>query len=238
VKTITKHLLKRSGFVVKRVPPDAITGYDLAQDLKLIVAKRAPVCIDVGANRGQTIEYFQRAFREPRIHAFEPSGECFRVLKSKDFGGDVSLYNFALGEDDAKREFTNYENPCLSSFLVFDDHQENRFRDMKVKRRETVQIKTLDWFVEHNGITRVDLLKIDTQGYDLRVLAGGSESFRNGSINSVLVELNFVRMYDGQSDPDDIHDFLAQYGLFLVDYYEKVRQSHTLAWCTALFAKR
>ena len=121
---------------------------------------------------------------------------------------------------------------------MFDDHQENRFRDMKVERKETVRIKTLDWFLEQNRISRVDLLKSDTQGYDLRVLAGASESLRRGLINNVLVELNFVRMYAGQSEPDDILNFLAQHGLFLVDYYEKVRQSQTLAWCTALFTKR
>ena len=91
--------------MVARRSANSITGYDLAEDLKLIISKAAPMCIDVGANRGQAIEFLQRAFRAPCIHAFEPSRECFRVLESKDFGRDVSLYNFALGEDDARREF-------------------------------------------------------------------------------------------------------------------------------------
>jgi hypothetical protein len=81
-------------------------------------------------------------------------------------------------------------------------------------------------------------LKVDTQGYDLEVLLGAEESLKNGLIKNVIVELNFVRMYKGQSSAKEIIDLLARYNILLIDYYEKERQNNTLAWCTALFGRR
>jgi len=84
----------------------------------------------------------------------------------------------------------------------------------------------------------VDLLKIDTQGFDFEVLLGGEKSFERGAIKNVLIELNFVRMYEGQGATIDIIEFLGKHEVHLIDYYEKVRQNNTLAWCTALFGRR
>lgn len=203
-----------------------------------MIGNSAPVCIDVGANHGQTIEFLQRLFPCPRIHAIEPSSESFNVLRSKQYGGQVSLYNFALGEVNENRELINYENSCLSSFLSLDADAENRFRSTRIRGKEAVEIRTLDWLVEQNRLNAIDLLKIDAQGYDLNVLRGASDSFRRNLISNVFVELNFVRMYDNQAGVNDIFDFLAQRDLYLVDCYEKVRQDNTLAWCTALFSAR
>jgi hypothetical protein len=80
-------------------------------------------------------------------------------------------------------------------------------------------------------------MKIDTQGTELDVLAGASAAFERGSIHAALVELNFVRLYEGQSSATAVIDLLASRGLLLVDLYEKVRQDGALGWCTALFRK-
>jgi hypothetical protein len=106
---------------------------------------------------------------------------------------------------------------------------------VQIKNREIVEVKTIDSVVEEHGIERIDLLKIDTQGYDLEVLRGGTEALRSGVIGNVLVELNFVKMYESQSDANAIIQFLTERNLRLVDYYEKFRQSHALAWCLGLF---
>jgi hypothetical protein len=114
----------------------------------------------------------------------------------------------------------------------------NRFRGVPIKSKEVVGVRTMDSFVDENEIENIDLLKIDTQGFDLKVLQGGAETLKRGIVNSVLVELNFVRMYENQSDAHLIASLLGDYNIHLVDYYEKVRENHTIAWCTALFTKR
>ena len=39
-------------------------------------------------------------------------------------------------------------------------------------------VKTLDWYIKENNIIRIDFLKIDTEGYDYKVLLGGKEAIK------------------------------------------------------------
>ena len=96
----------------------------------------------------------------------------------------------------------------------------------------------MDDFVEQHSIYEIDLLKTDTQGFDFEVLLGAKETLKHGLVKYVLVELNFVKMYEGQGLPNDIDLFLNENNLFLVDYYEKVYKSKLIAWCTALFRRK
>ncbi len=214
------------------------SGVNLFKDLQKLIKKDAPICLDVGANIGQTIDSLQKAFRKPSIYAFEPSNKTFQILKTKEFSTQVFLYNKALGKEKESREFINYNNSVLSSFLPMDSDEENRFREVGVNNKEVVEIETIDRFLKNENIKEVDLLKIDTQGFDLEVLLGARNALQNGCVRNVLIELNFVKMYEGQSSPETIIQLLKENHLSLIDYYEKVRQDHALAWCTALFGRR
>ncbi len=44
---------------------------------KLKIENNEPIIIDVGANRGQSIERFLKIFKSPKIFAFEPNPEIF-----------------------------------------------------------------------------------------------------------------------------------------------------------------
>ena len=213
-------------------------GVNLFDDLGQLIKKESPVCLDVGANKGQTIDSLRKAFRDPYIYAFEPSTKTFEILKSKKFGERIFLYNKALGKKRQNREFINYNRHTLSSFLPLDSDEENRFREEAVNNKEIVEVETIDGFLQHENIGDVDLLKIDTQGFDLEVLLGARNALQSGAIRNVLIELNFVRMYEGQCSPEDIVSILKENDIFLIDYYEKERQNYKLAWCTALFGRR
>jgi histidyl-tRNA synthetase len=106
-----------------------------------------------------------------------------------------------------------------------------------LRRKELVEVKTVDWFVQQHDMKRIDVLKIDTQGYDLEVLRGAEESFERGVIQNVFVELNFIKLYENQGDAFQITAFLAARNIRLVDYYDKVRGRHGLDWCNALFTR-
>ncbi len=240
VKARVRELLRRYDRRVIYLPPGTVTGADLAHDLAALLPHDGPVCLDVGANEGQTIALLQRTLTNPRIQAFEPSAKTFRSLESKagSFAPGVSLYNFAFGDRECSRELIRYSTSELSSFLALDADHENRFRDVPVESREMVRVRTVDGFAAEERLAVIDLLKVDTQGTDLLVLRGAATSLSSGLVRHVLVELNFVRMYEGQNDALDLLHFLKQRGLHLVDLYEKMYHASTLAWCTALFARR
>lgn len=224
------------GYRLTYARTDRVGGLNFGDDVRIILGQSKPVLFDVGANMGQTIDMFQRVFRDPEIHAFEPSRATFEALKTRQYSRRVTLNNFALGDRSYQKDFSNNDMSVLSSFLPLDDSAENRFRDTKIRAVETVDIKTVDWYMAEHNIARVDLLKVDTQGFDLQVLKGASQSLEAGLIGAVFVELNFVKMYLGQASAREIDEFLTDHGLALVDYYEKVRQGHTLGWCTALYS--
>ncbi len=112
---------------------------------------------------------------------------------------------------------------------------ENEFRDVEETRRSSVQTRTVDQVTESLGITQLDLLKIDTQGYDLPVLKGAQGLFQRKAIGHVMVEMNFVNLYEGQSGAQAVWAEMTHHGFALVDMYEKFRHNNQLAWCTAVF---
>lgn len=238
VKDLIKTFLIKRGYWIIYSPPGEMTGFNLLADVKKLVNREDPICFDVGANRGQTIAALQETFAHPKIYAFEPSSESFQALKALNLGSDVVLHCLGLGPHNEQQEFINYEDSCLSSFLPFAQNDENQFRNVGVKAKEVVEVKTVDWIVQQHQLDRIDLLKIDTQGYDFQVLQGATESLSRGLIQNILIELNFIQLYDNQAKVQQITDFLANYGIYLVDYYEKIHQNRRLAWCTGVFAKK
>ena len=237
IKTINR-VLAPIRLKVIRSHPGKLSGVNLFPDLRVLINSDSPVCLDVGANTGQTIDDLLATLKSPWIYSFEPSSSVFKVLASRDYGKKVYLFNHALGSENQEREFINYKSSTLSSFLQLDSNKKNRFRDIEEENREVVQIKTIDTFLSQHHIEKVDLLKVDTQGFDLDVLLGAEKAFKAGIINYVLIELNFVEMYEEQAAARDIIYLLEDNGLFLIDYYEKVRQGNTVGWCAALFGKR
>ncbi len=233
-----KQLLRSLNRQLIYMPYGVIGGLSIGEDIRILLATQHPVCVDVGANEGQTISLLRKYFSRPQIYAFEPSSEMYSVLKSNGYGETVEIHNMALGDSEGRRELTKFSLPVMNSLLKMDPSPDNPFRDLDAVASEWVEVTTLDKFIREHQITRVDFLKVDTQGFDLRVLQGAAESLASGVVRNVYVELNFVPMYSGQSSAREIESFLQGLGFRLVDYYEKSRAGAILAWCNALYARQ
>ena len=61
--------------------------------------------------------------------------------------------------------------------------------DEYISKQENVSIITLDEYCKKNNIGNIDIIKIDTQGYEDKVLKGCSELIKNDKINLIQVEL-------------------------------------------------
>jgi FkbM family methyltransferase len=216
---------------------DIVNGHKLEDDLRILFPRASPVCFDIGANRGQTIELLQDCLNEPVIHSFEPASTTYAELVCKSFGPRVQCHQLAMGNYIGMADFRNYNVSELSSFLPMNpDKRENLFAEQAVISVESVPVDTLDNFCSAHAIDRINLLKIDTQGFELPVLHGAAELFEKGQIGAVLLELNFATLYEGQSDPLAILQLLRTYQMRLVDYYETERiNGKEISWTTALF---
>ena len=104
---------------------------------------------------------------------------------------------------------------------------------------------SFDNFVKKNSIKSVDILKIDTQGYDIFVIKGAREALEKKMIKCIYVEVNFVSLYEGQGNCFDLWSYLMSCGYDLVDFYDKGRaykdeevEETTMCWANALFMNR
>jgi FkbM family methyltransferase len=235
LKNSVKGLLEKRGYRLTWQNPKMVSGDDLFRDLALLIDTSSPVVFDVGANVGQTIRAVQRAWPTPRIIAFEPTPALAQQLR-KDFGSQVQIMPVALGAEPSMLELHTYETSVLNSLLPLETKADSVFSHAKDTGIVRVELDTVDRVCHTLGIAQLDLLKIDTQGYDLNVLHGAKAKLSSGSVRFVLVEMNFVRLYESQCFASDIQNFMAEQRFKMIDLYEKFRVGPALGWCTALFA--
>lgn len=239
LRCLASQIFGRSNQVIQTFRKDRISHWDLEQDLRLLISGEKPLLMDVGANKGQTIAMLQRVLGRPRIHAFEPNQSLVRAVLTPAHGAnpDIVINAGALGAEEGRLSFHQCENDELSSFLPLQNDERNPFKDHAITSDASVPVWTLDQYAETHQLPPVDLLKIDTQGYDLQVLRGARGQLLAGRVRLVMLEINFVPMYAGQPTFGEVDDFLRAHGYALIDMYEKVYQDNRLAWCTGLYQK-
>lgn len=231
-----RKLLRRFDYDFHRMPVFSLTLRDLEFDLPALVTKSNPVIFDVGANKGQTIEMYQRAFPKPTITSFEPNPKLTPDLV-KRFPG-VAIEGVGVGSAVGTLDFQVSSNTELSSFLKSSSSAENPFANTRINEVINVPIITLDDYTKRKNIGHLDILKIDTQGYDLEVLKGATGLLDRKAADVIFIEVNFIPLYDGQASFGDIQQFLKQRGYGLLTLYEIARPDRRHAsWATACFSK-
>lgn len=164
---------------------------------ELDVFKRLPnvrVVFDVGARAD--VDYL--SIKPKAIyHLFEPNPDFFAELKEKveelphvylnNVHPHVFLNNYGLGDEegtfaysDGIQAFTGGEAP-----MGYADR--------------ALLVKTLDGYIEEKGITRIDFLKIDAEGYDFKVLLGGPKA----------IEMTRFIQYEHWDNKGQYHDLLG-----------------------------
>lgn len=244
LKSAAKAALRRVDLRLVRVAKTGPTGVDLEHDFARLVPHANPLVLDVGANRGQSIEMYLACLDRPTIHSFEPSTKMMDGLQQRKRQEGVKwdsvlLHPQAVGSQAERRTLRNYENNLLTSLLELEDHPENPFLGdrTRVASTEEVEVTTVDEFVRAHGIDRVDMLKIDTQGLDYEVLKGAEQSIKNGVVRYIFLEMNFVKMYVGQGGATTLIDYLDPLGRHLIGLYEVYRplEGERIAWASGLF---
>ena len=229
------NLLNRFGFHLSRGEQERlhrVLGQNAEFDIKYLLGKKTePVIFDVGGNIGQAIDRFKKLVPDSVIYSFEPTLECMPMLEEKkEIYSSVKVFNLALGAGEAELDFYLNSSNVMNSFL---DTNSPRWGDNQGKR--IVKTEALDSFCQKNSVEHINLLKIDTQGFELEVLKGSSQMFSNNRVAMVYMEVIFSDMYSNLPTLDEIYKYMAQSGFKLVAFYDFYTHNKTADWCDALF---
>lgn len=128
------------------------------------------IVFDVGTNIGETLLNFAKLIPNGQVHGFEPDklnyDRCSENLKMNSFK-NIQLNNLGLGSE-------------AGQFFIKTDTHSNRggnkiSSEFIENNTEVVNIVTLDQYMIDKQIAKIDLIKIDVEGYELHVLKGATE---------------------------------------------------------------
>ena len=167
---------------------------------------------DIGANVGQFATEIRAELPEAQIYSFEPIKECYDKLVT-NFRKDTRFraFNFALGEKEESMAMNKSAYTPSSSLLPMADPHKELFPHTAKSAPEQIKIRRLDdVLAELEPVAEPFLVKMDTQGYESKVITGGLETLKKAS--AVLTEASFVELYEGQPLFDDIYEKLKALG--------------------------
>jgi len=192
------------------------------------------VAVDVGAHKGDFSRLLLNIGCFDKVFSFEPMAENFRELDEVSRAeGWVNFFPIhkALGERRATVDINHDEDLATASILPYKEN----YKSIGERRKQKVEIETLDRFLICGLTERLAFLKIDTQGNDLAVLRGGEEVIaRDRPI--IQTEFIYTSMYEGQCSPRELTEYLLQLRYYLYSLNNlHVSPQGRLAFCDALF---
>lgn len=182
------------------------------------------IVFDVGANIGQSALYYNKLLNNPKIFSFEPINTTFsKLVQNTRIFSNVKNFNFALGEKENSIEIK------ISDDLGYKSLKSEVFSKLALSGKQIVEIKTIDKVYNYFGIDKINLLKIDTEGYDLEVLNGAVNLLSHKKIDYIYCEVAF------NNEPDkgnfyEINKLLRSYDFWLCGFYDVSRWGRNFSY--------
>lgn len=200
--------------------------YTLLHDI--FFAHSVNYVIDVGANTGQYAHFLRDRVRyQGHIISFEPikaNVEILRAASKKD-----SLWQIcdcALGGSESRKILNIMNSNDFSSFLSPDNSQTPAFNvKNSVQRTEQVSVRSLDAVLNDlkiNPSENAIYLKLDTQGYDLEVIAGSAATLPY--IRAIQTEVSSIPIYKEMPDLHESIEYISKLGFKLAGFYPVSRK--------------
>jgi FkbM family methyltransferase len=176
---------------------------------------------DVGANKGQSIDFFSKIFKNPTIYSFEPNPILYKkLIKKYQNKKNIFIYNLGISDINGQLELNETVTNETSTFEKL--NYKSNYLQMKanvlgvlkediIKHRYFVDVIRLDDFIKKMKIEKIHVLKIDTEGHELKCLKG---LFTNEicEINHIQIENHNDDMYMTEHPKNEIPLFLKSKG--------------------------
>lgn len=188
-----------------------------ARVLDLVGRVGRPRCVfDVGANIGDWATLAAQTFPGASIHAFEIVPETAAVLQAR-VGNDHDITLNAIGLSDREGCETVHISEGQSPIATCVPNFADDFHHITTAPIE-VRTTTGGSYCSRHGITSIDFLKIDVEGFEDRVLAGFGPMLETGAVRVVQFEYGWVNIAS-RFLLEDFYDLLVPLGYAIGKIY-------------------
>lgn len=235
MKRLILNMLRHFGYDLQKNSTNSLDAFSTQREL--IKVKEA-VIFDVGAHIGSVAMKYRTLFPFASIYCFEPFPQSFEILM-KNVGGDtrVSCYKVAISGKNGTAVLNANLSPATNSLLRTDKKGSVYWGEglLDTKYQVEVDTTTMDCFVKENGLTNIDILKLDVQGAEFDVLKGARDTLSQHKISLIYTELILCPTYEGLHK---LHEYLALFdflGYELLDFFNPLRRHRQLIQADAVF---
>ncbi len=165
------------------------------------------VVLDIGANIGNHTLYWSKILKVKKVYAFEPVTNTYEILKknielNSITSNNVSINNIGLGDEKIRASIVDKNYYFGLTNIGGTSIKQDNDGDFNVT--------TLDDFMKENfKDDKIDLIKIDVEGYEYKVLVGAKETLKKYSPVIIL------ECYDDHFE--EVNSLLNDYG------YERIK---------------
>ena len=185
---------------------------ELDRRRKLLNYHEINVVLDVGANIGQYGSELRSLGYKGEIISFEPTSDAFKKLtRVSKYDKKWKVLNISLGDCSGNTTINVSKNSVSSSILDQLPQLTESAPEAKYVKKEIIQIRELDEILESLDIKGKNIyLKIDTQGYEKKVLEGAKKAL--SFIKGVQLEMSLIPTYNDAATIVDLRDMLESIG--------------------------
>ena len=183
---------------------------------------------DVGAHHGESIKLLKLFVKKSVIYSFEISQKNFLILKKNFFNKDgVYLYNFGFSDKIQDVKFFQAKessSTTLSKININSNYFKKKLKilgesDSKIFYSEHIgSLTTIDNFFEKNNLKKIDLLKIDTEGHEFKILLGAKKTLKD--IKYIYFEHHYDDMIIKNYKFSDINNYLLKNNFIKIHKYK------------------
>ncbi len=160
----------------------AISGYYEDRLTELLQApEREGLLVDIGANFGYYPVLWLAKSATTRAIVAEPVSEYVQLLQANlgQHGSRFQIFAGCIGDYDGTALLDTVGDPTMLSKVVADD---------PTGEARQVPMLTLESLLAKHGETTIDVLKVDAEGYDLKILESCKSLFERHAIQTVFWE--------------------------------------------------
>lgn len=192
--------------------------------------KNLRCAIDVGANKGQSIDNFLKLNKNCNIYSFEPNSYLFKKLERKYISKkNVKIFQCGISDFTGQKLFNENVFDPTSTFEEL--NIESRYLRTKakilgvkpeciIKNKYFVNVTTLAGFISENIFEPIDIVKIDTEGHEYQCISGLFDGQINTNIKFIQLEIHNDDMYIHKKSVTDVYNILEKNGFIL---YKRIK---------------